>query len=95
MDIIWIDGILMTAEEKDLEDAIGKELDWLEIDKVETISNKCLRPTLENDTSVDTFAIKDFRLLPTNSDTPEVNNNVEIESLAISARDSQRSLAPK
>ena len=77
----------MTAEEKDLEDALSKELDWLKIDKVETISNKCLCPTLENDASVDTFTAKDFGLLPTNSDIPEVNDNVEMESIATSTRD--------
>ena len=27
MDVIWIDGIPMTVEEKDLEDALSKELD--------------------------------------------------------------------
>ena len=85
----------MTAEEKDLEDALSKELDWLEIDEVETISNKCLCPTLENNILVDTFATKDFGLLPTNSDIPEVNNDVEMESVATSARNSQRSSGPK
>ena len=87
MDVIWIDDILMTVEEKDLEDVLGEELDWLEIDKVETISNKFLRPTLENDTSVDTFTMKDFGLLPTNSNIPEVNDDIEIESVATSAWD--------
>jgi len=95
INVIWIDGIPMTAEEKDLEDILGKELDWLEIDKVETISNKCFCPTLENDALVDTFTIKDFGLLPTNSDIPEINDNVEMESVAASAQDPQRSLAPK
>ena len=88
MDVIWIDNILMIVEEKDLEDVLGEELDWLEIDKVETISNKCIHPTLENDASVDTFIAKDFGLLPTNSDIPEVNDNVEMESIATSTRDS-------
>ena len=62
IDIIQINGIPMIAEEKDLEDILGKELDWLEMDEVETISNKCLYSTLENDTLVDTFTTKDFRL---------------------------------
>ena len=53
----------MTTEEKDLEDAIREELDWLEIDEVENNSNKHLYPTLENDASIDTFVMKDFRLL--------------------------------
>ena len=74
----------MTEEEKDLEDALGKELDWLEIDEVETISNKYLRPTLENDALVDTFTTKDLRLLSNNSNIPEINDNVEMESVAIS-----------
>ena len=87
MDVIWIDDILMTVEEKDLEDVLGEELDCLEIDKVETISNKRIHPTLENDASVDTFTAKDFGLLPTNSDIPEVNDNVEMESIATSTRD--------
>ena len=95
MDIIWIDSISMTAEEKDLEDTLGKELDWLEIDKVETISNKRLCLTLENDALVDIFATKDFGLLPTNSDILEVNDDVEIESVATSAWDFQRSSVPK
>ena len=85
----------MIAEEKDLEDALSKELDWLEIDKVETISNKCLCPTLENDALVDTFTIKDFRSLPTNSDIPEINDNVEMESIATSTWDPQKSLVLK
>ena len=41
-----------------------KELDWLELDtkEVEVSSNKQLHLTLENDTSVDLFATKDFGL---------------------------------
>ena len=77
----------MIAEEKNLEDALGKELDWLEIDEVETISNKRLRPTLENDALVDTFTTKDFGLLPTNSDILEIDDDVEMESVATSAWD--------
>ena len=85
----------MIAEEKDLEDVLGEELDWLEIDEVETISNKHLRPTLENDILADTFTTKDFGLLPTNSGIPEINDDVEMESVTTSARDPQKSLVPK
>ena len=80
----------MTVEEKGLEDALGKELDRLEIDAVETNSNKHLRSTLENDVSVDTFTTKDFGLLPTNSDILEINNDIEMESVATSTQDPQR-----
>ena len=62
MDVIWIDGIPMIADDKNLEDALGEELDQLELVEVKTVSNKCLYPTLENDVSVDIFAIKDFGL---------------------------------
>ena len=62
MDVIWVDGILIIVDDKDLEDTLDKELDWLELDEVKTVSNKHLYPILENDASVDTFAIKDFGL---------------------------------
>ena len=42
MDVIWVDGVPMTEEEKDLEDALEEELYWLETDEVETLSkNDC------------------------------------------------------
>ena len=52
----------MTEEEKDLENALGEELDWLELDtkEVEVLSNKRLYLTLENHASVELFATKDF-----------------------------------
>ena len=62
MDVIWVDRIPISTEDKDLEDALREELDWLEIEEVKAISNKHLHPTLEKNTSVDTFAMREFRL---------------------------------
>ena len=70
MDLIWVDGIPMTTEDKDFEDALGEELDWLEIEEVEIFSNKYLHQILENDASVDTFAMRKFGLL-VSSDLPK------------------------
>ena len=95
MDIIWVDGIPMTKEDKDLEDTLGKELDWLEIEEVEAISNKRLRLTLENDASVDTFVTREFGL-PISSDPPQQYEEVEVidmDSTNQSAQDPQRSSA--
>ena len=63
-DIVWVEEIPITEEEKDLEDVLGEELDWLELDtkEVKVLSNKRLCPTLENDSSVDSFTTKDFSL---------------------------------
>ena len=52
----------MTEEEKYLEGALSEELDWLEIEEVEMISNKQLYSTLENNASIDTFTTKDYGL---------------------------------
>ena len=96
MDMIQVEDILMTTEEKDLEDTIREELDWLEIDEVENNSNKHLYPTLENDVSIDTFAMKDFRLLLNSKQNPLDNNiDIDIESIEQSTQDPQRFLAPK
>ena len=93
MDIIWVDGIPMTTEDKDLEDALREELDWLEIEEVEAISNKCLYPTLENDASVNTFATREFGL-PVSLDLPQQYEEIEVidmDSTNQSAQDPQRS----
>ena len=52
----------MTEEEKDLEDTLKEELDWLVLDtkEIEVLSNKRLHLTLENHISVELFATKDF-----------------------------------
>ena len=54
----------MTEEEKELEDTLGEELDWLEIEEIENKSmyNKCLCPVFENDTLVETFITKKIGL---------------------------------
>ena len=62
LDVIWIEGIPMTTDDKELDDVLGEELDWLELDKVKTISNKHLHAIFKNDASVNTFATKDFGL---------------------------------
>ena len=60
-DVVWIEGIPMIEEEKDLENALREELDWLELDTKEVeASNKRHCPTLENDISIDSFTTKDF-----------------------------------
>ena len=71
----------MTAEDKNLEDVLEEELDQLEIDKVETNSNNCFRTTLENNTLVDTFAMKEFGLAQTSTQPQqqEEDNNINME----------------
>ena len=87
----------MTKEEKDLEDALEEEFNWIEMDEVENkvSSNKCSYPTLENDTSVDSFATKDFSLTNSNQ-TEEEDSNIDINSInEESTWDPKRSLVLK
>ena len=67
-DVIRINRIPITKEEKDLEDVLGEELDWIGIDVVEdeVSSNKHLHSTSKNNTSVDLFVTKDFSLVNSN-----------------------------
>ena len=54
----------MTTEEKELEDVLEEELNQLEIEGIDykIKSNKYHHLTLENDTLVESFAMKEFGL---------------------------------
>ena len=63
-DIIQVNRISMTTQEKELENSLEEELNQLKIEGMdnEITSNKYLYPTLENDTSVELFTMKEFGL---------------------------------
>ena len=73
-DIIWEGGILISAKDKEIEEALNEELDWIITEELENEekSNKWFRSILEHDiVSVDSFATRDFGLTSTSSNNTQ------------------------